>query len=62
MAEYCKACFEKDFNEIEKGKKIVMSREMDICEGCGKYDYTVDRVANKGLLDGVVEFIKGFGV
>lgn len=63
MAEFCKKCFEKDFGDLVKSSgKIVMSKEKDICEGCGKVDYTVDRVKNKGLLDGVVESIKRFGM
>lgn len=63
MAELCRKCFDKNFGDLVKNnEKIVMGNEKDLCEGCNKWDYTVDRVDNKGLLGEVVEFVKRFGV
>ncbi len=62
MAELCRKCFNNNFSDLVKdGEKVIMSKDKDVCESCGKYDYTVDRVDEKGFIDGVVEFVKKFG-
>ena len=35
MAEYCKDCFKKLNPQVDV-HRIVMSREMELCEGCGQ--------------------------
>lgn len=57
MAEFCKDCFinylldNKDRKAYENGKlKIKMSKETDLCEGCGKMKPVVVTVEKKHLL------------
>ena len=57
MAEFCKDCFvnyllgNKDRKAYENGKlKIKMSKEKDLCEGCGKMKPVVVTVEKKHLL------------
>lgn len=63
MAEFCKKCFESNFGDMVKdNEKVILGKEKDLCEGCGKLDYTVDRVMEKGFFDSLVEFSEKFGV
>ena len=41
MSEYCFHCFNKINEEKESEKRYVMSRELDLCEGCGQYKRVV---------------------
>ena len=38
MAELCRKCFIEQFKPSqEEINRIVMSKEKDVCEGCGKF-------------------------
>ena len=41
---------------------IIMSRDKELCDGCGNVDYTVDTVEEKGFIDRLVELIRKIGV
>lgn len=43
MAEYCVKCFSKIFNEKPKKGKYILSKEPDLCEGCGEWKQVVVR-------------------
>ncbi len=43
MSEVCFDCFRKYCDSTAKKKNVVISKEMDICEGCGKIKPVVIR-------------------
>ena len=48
MAEFCEECWKK-INGIDNGKVgYRLSRELDLCEGCGEYKRVVVEVYYKG--------------
>lgn len=50
MAEFCKECYEKIFEDQGKNKKIVISKKCwDLCEGCGEVKPVVIKVRKKWL-------------
>lgn len=57
MAEICKRCF----GEVKAGEVLIMSEHKEICESCGKYYYTVDRIEKKGYISKLIEWIKEIG-
>lgn len=63
MAEFCKKCFDESFsNLVGYNEKVIISKEKDLCEGCGGWDYVVDRVEKKGFFELLVDFSKKFGM
>ena len=41
MAEFCLECWNK-INESNDGKrKYILSKDLDLCEGCGEYKYVI---------------------
>ena len=45
MAEFCKECFIKHLKPTkEEEEHIILSEEVDFCEGCGNYDYVVEGI------------------
>lgn len=49
MAEFCKECFLRIEGNSEwvKDKEIIMSEDLDLCEGCGKFKQVVVKVKEK---------------
>lgn len=43
MAEYCKDCFKK-WNPNVDEHRLRMSREVELCEGCGQLKPCVERI------------------
>ena len=43
MAEYCKDCFKK-WNPNVDERRLRMSREAELCEGCGQLKPCVERI------------------
>jgi len=44
MAEFCKECFkELLFNDYED-TQIILSGDLDLCEGCGEFKQVVIRI------------------
>lgn len=43
MAEYCKDCFEK-WNPNVDEHRLMLSREAELCEGCGQLKPCVERI------------------
>lgn len=48
MADFCKECFDKEFGEYVKShEKVVVSKDMSFCEGCGEIKPVVLKVRKK---------------
>lgn len=43
MAEFCLDCLRKIENKNIRRWQVRLSKELDICEGCGQYKRVVDR-------------------
>lgn len=43
MAEFCVDCWNKLNGEDEASENYVLSREMELCEGCGEWKHTIIR-------------------
>lgn len=46
MAEYCKDCFKKWNPDVDE-HRLILSRETELCEGCGQLKPCVERIAPK---------------
>jgi len=47
MAEFCVDCWNKLNGKKGNPTKYVLSKEVDLCEGCGKYKRVIVRVEEK---------------
>jgi hypothetical protein len=50
MAEFCKECFLK-YNPKYAGYHLRLSRDKDLCEGCGKWKKVVETIDRGFLFD-----------
>ena len=41
MAEFCLTCWNNMHNTSLKEKDFVISKELDLCEGCGKMKFVI---------------------
>lgn len=41
MAEYCAECWDKINGYEGKSNKYIVSKHLELCEGCGKYKYVI---------------------
>ena len=48
MAEFCEDCFLK-YNPECAGKPLILSKDRDLCEGCGEYKRVVDGIGRRYL-------------
>lgn len=55
MAEFCEKCFveklltEKEQQRYKEGRlKITLSKELDLCEGCGEVRFIVANYSDEG--------------
>ncbi len=44
MAEFCLDCWNRINRKKERSIKYVLSKETELCEGCGKYKRVIVRV------------------
>ncbi|MBQ8836263.1 MAG: hypothetical protein IJ002_01985 [Clostridia bacterium] len=48
MAEFCEKCYEEMFGDLnKKPAKKILSKELELCEGCGEMKHVV--VGEKGV-------------
>ncbi len=52
MAEFCVECWSKLNEATLEEKDYVLSKEKDLCEGCGKYKQVIVRMRGKNRLRG----------
>lgn len=43
MAEFCLACWNKLNERNDPAERYIMSKELDLCEGCGKWEKIIVR-------------------
>jgi len=41
MAEICLECWNKENQSKDKPIKYILSKELELCEGCGEYKHTI---------------------
>lgn len=46
MAEFCPDCYRKVLGEEKENHMLIISRDYDLCEGCGQYKHVVDGEKN----------------
>lgn len=47
MAEFCKECFLEICRVDLKKKKIITSKDLDLCETCGEWKHVVVKVVDR---------------
>ena len=55
MAEYCRECAAKILGLDVK--HAIMSKELDLCEGCGEYKPVVVRIGYPSILDSISSWL-----
>ncbi len=50
MAEFCLECWNKINGNRDKKTKYVLSKDLDLCEGCGEWKHVI--VAERSFFDG----------
>lgn len=46
MAEFCYNCYKKFLKGNKEENELIISKYLDLCEGCGKYKHVVVRYKN----------------
>lgn len=47
MAEFCKECFLELFPDDYSDEQLVVSEDLDICEGCADFKQVVIKIIDK---------------
>lgn len=56
MAEFCRDCFIETFRPpADEVSRIVMTKESDLCEGCGAWKPVVSYIRPKTVVDRMIE-------
>lgn len=56
MAEFCRECFIETFRpSASEISRIVMTKEYDLCEGCGAWKPVVSHIRRKTIVDTMIE-------
>ena len=56
MAEFCKDCFLR-MNGDTYANRIILSRDLDICEGCGEWKRVVEEIRYRTPIDDIIDDI-----
>ena len=56
MAEFCLACYQRILKGREAERQLVLSKDLELCEGCGAYEPVVLRV-HRPALDSLLRFL-----
>lgn len=59
MAEFCKECFMKMYGDL-KGKKIIMSKDEDLCEDCSELKPVVIKIVYKNPIRQLILRLRGY--
>ena len=49
MAEFCLECYNKIMGTNDPTNKYVISKDLDLCEGCGEYKHVIIRIKRRHL-------------
>lgn len=44
MAEFCKGCFKQLFTDDYEDSQIILSEDLDLCEGCADLKHIVVKI------------------
>lgn len=55
MAEFCRECFFKTFEVDLKKKKIILSKDLELCETCGEWKNVVVKVVERNPIKGYLK-------
>lgn len=47
MAEFCLDCWNRIMGTNDPSKKYIISKEVDLCEGCGEYKPVIIRMKDR---------------
>ena len=56
VAEFCRVCFLRHNPDISP-YKIILSRDLDICEGCGELKRVVEEIRYRTPIDDIIDAI-----
>jgi|GEM_PF-2170985 hypothetical protein len=56
MAEFCRTCYKKVLKGTEPERHLVLSKDLELCEGCGEQKPVVVRV-RRPAWDGILHFL-----
>ena len=57
MAEFCKVCVMEICNVDLKKKKIIMSKDLDLCENCGEWKPVVVKIVDRNPVKRLIKEI-----
>lgn len=60
MAEFCKECFLKEFDIDLKKQKVIISKDLDLCETCGLMKPAVIKIVYKNPIRRLLIRIRGY--
>ena len=60
MAEFCFECYKKFHGENRKEENYIISDELDLCEGCGKYQKVVICYKRNGFFSMIEDIVDIF--
>ena len=49
MAEFCPDCWNRINGSEDDKKKYVLSKDLDLCEGCGEWKHVIIRERNNNI-------------
>lgn len=55
MAEFCREYFFKTFEVDLKKKKIILSKDLELCETCGEWKNVVVKVVERNPIKGYLK-------
>ncbi len=58
MAEFCLDCWNKIHGRHDTERELVLTRELDLCEGCGQWKRTVVTYRGSPLLYDFMRLIR----
>ena len=57
MAEFCRDCFLRIEGDYRLADRIILSRDLDLCEGCGKWRRVVEEIRYRTPIDDIIDAI-----
>ena len=57
MAEFCRDCFLRMEGDDRLANRIILSRDLDLCEGCGEWKRVVEVLRYRTPIDDIIDAI-----
>lgn len=58
MAEFCFECYKKYLDKDAEIENLVMSKDLDLCEGCAQYKRTVIKIKKPSVFNWFIDRFK----